>query len=331
MKFTKLFSTLILFVSLSLPVFAQEENEEKNLNFHYTVDFAYYPLSAYIANPEKNNSQFAPLTGPYSGLEGRATFFADYTIPTPLGKHWLVKDANLVLEGKFEISPVSVKPGVAVTFTPLPFLVFNAGAEGGTGWTLAGLQGMALFNDTNLANPVYDDLTPFKNWYYKLWAQGSFQFDFGAVIQSKWAHVLTVYTYQVYYEGISGLNENAIWEWQCTKNKTNALINYQNIVLAYQIPDCVLQRVGVLTEIEGCYSDSAYKNPDYDSAFKTVSISPLMQFAFTPKHSLTALIGFSSRRSFAQEHTVNTVEPLLTATGREWFFRRIALSYSQKL
>ena len=57
----------------------------------------------------------------------------------------------------------SIAPEAKVTFTPLPFLVFEAGAKTGTGWNLAGLQGMGSYNEKD----GYNDLTPFKSWYSK--------------------------------------------------------------------------------------------------------------------------------------------------------------------
>ena len=285
-----------------------------------TVDAAYYPKSDYIAG---GPSHFAPITGAYSGVEGRVTGSLSYKIPTSLGEHWLLSDANINVKLNLELSPVSIAPETKISFTPLPFLVFETGAKLGTGWNLAGLQGMALYNGVD----AYDDLAPFKNWFTKFYAQGTFQFDTGAIIAGDWTHVQIMYTYQAYYSAISGVKNGAVWEWQCSGNKANGWQNYQNIVLAYQMP-LVLSRIGVLTEIEGHYKNEDYNYANYNGSFKTISISPLMQFTFGQKQSLAVLFGFSSRRSFVQAHDNSKVEPNLTYAGREWFFNRIALSWS---
>ena len=126
MKIRKIITTVLAAFLFTGFVFAQEESPWK---FTIVTDFAYYPKSDFISG----GNHFAPLTGAYSGLEGRVTANAKYTIPTPLGDHWLLNSATLDLTGKFELSPVSIKPAFDITWTPLPFIVFSAGAQVGTG------------------------------------------------------------------------------------------------------------------------------------------------------------------------------------------------------
>jgi len=327
MKLKALFICLITGLALTFNLYAEEENP---LQFSITTDFAYYPKSDFVSGDD----HFAPMTGIYSGLEGRVTASADYKIPTPLGEHWLLKDANVVFGLDLELSPVSLKPGFTITFTPLPFIVFSTGVQAGSGWNLFGLQGMAYLSTNAEEKLVYKDYTPFKEYFFKWYGQGTFQFDTGAIISGDWTHVQLMYTYQIYYEALTGAKNGEIWMWQCSGNKVNGWSDYQSIILAYQMP-LVLSRIGVLTEIGGHYSDSDYEpdsavNPfrNYKGSFKSVSISPLMQFTFGEKDTLSALIGFSSRRSFKEEHTEAIKEPFLTYSGREWYFNRIALSWT---
>ncbi|MCR4952897.1 MAG: hypothetical protein K6A43_02380 [Treponema sp.] len=311
----------ILFALCSAFIFADESS---NLSYNITTDFAYYPKSNYIAG----DTHFAPLTGTYSGLEGRVTGNLNYTIPTPLGSHWLLNSANLVLNAALELTPVSVKPGVSVKFTPLPFIVFEGGAQAGTGWNLAGLQGMAIFDPIH---QTYTDLDAFKNWFLKWYAQGVFQFDTGAIISGDWTHIQLMYTYQVYYEQITGVENGNVWMWQCANNRANGLMNYQSLILAYQMP-LVLSRIGFVFECDGHYNNSDYKaiyiNPNYNGSFKKINISPMAQLSLSQHDTLSFLLGFSSRRSFTINHEDSNVEPFLSYAGREWFFNRIALSWS---
>lgn len=318
-KTKKLLAAMALSLAFAAGAFAELP---ENLTFSITTDFAYYPASEKIVN--NPNAHFAPLTGPYSGLEGRVTGNATYTIATPLGSHWLLSGANVALNASFEVSPVSVKPGLSVAFTPLPFLVFSAGAQAGTGWDLAGMDGMSAWNyGTN----EYDDLATFKNWYLKWYAQGTFQFDTGAVIPGDWTHVVLQYTYQVYYEKITGVSDTDVWQWQVSGNKVNGLKNYQSFVLAYQMP-LKLYRVGLLAEIDGYYDDAAYKNADFSGSFKSISISPLAQIKFNEHNTLSILLGFSSRRSYDTAVADGDIESKYNFVSREWYFNRIALSYS---
>ena len=317
MKIRTIITTVLAALLFTGFSFAQDESPWK---FSIVTDFAYYPKSDFISG----GTHFAPLTGAYSGLEGRVTANAKYTIPTPLGDHWLLNSATLDLTGKLELSPVSIKPAFEITWTPLPFIVFSAGGQIGTGWTLAGLQGMAAISDDG---KKYDDLKPFGTYYVKYFGQGTFQFDTGAVIAGDWTHFQIMYTYQVFNEMLTGIKNQDVWEWQCSGNKVNGLQNYQNLVLAYQMP-LTLSRIGVLTEIESHYNKDAFLNPLYKSDFKRISISPLAQLTFDEHNVLSILAGFSSRRSFTTEHTDSIEETALTYSGYEWFFNRIALSWT---
>ena len=322
MCFKKIITTIAVGLCFTAFVFSQEVEVVSPWNFSITTDFAYYPKSDYVAG----NTHFAPLTGAYSGLEGRVTGSATYTIPTPLGEHWLLNSATLDLTGELEVSPVSIKPALKIKWTPLPFIVFSAGGSAGTGWNLAGLQGMAELAEDGKS---YNDLKPFGTYFVKWFAQGTFQFDTGAVIAGDWTHFQIMYTYQAYYSALTGVANGSVWEWQCSGNKTNGWQNYQNIVLAYQMPS-VLSRIGVLTEIDGHYKND-YNMSDYEyynGTFKAISISPLMQFTLPKNQSLTVLLGFSSRRSFTEPHVDSKIEPQLTYAGREWYFNRIAFSWS---
>ena len=317
-KIILLAAAALLFSSFT---FAQDvEVVDSPWKFSITTDFAFYPKSDFIAG----DTHFAPVTGPYSGIEGRVTGSATYTIPTPLGSHWLVNSATLDLTGKLELTPVSIKPQFEVSWTPLPFIVFAAGAQAGTGWNIGGLQGMAVLADDGQS---YTNLKPFGTYFVKWFAQGTFQFDTGAIIKGDWTHVQMMYTYQVYNSMLTGIKNQTIWEWQCSGNRANGLQNYQSLVLAYQMP-LVVSRVGCLFELEGFYKNDAYANEAYNGAFKSASIGPMCQLSFNSHSVLTVLAGFSSRRSFTTEHTDKIVETALTYSGYEWFFNRIALSWT---
>ncbi len=327
MKSKSIFFSLTIIFLLAFNLYAGEENP---LQVSLTADFAYYTKSDYISG----GTHFAPTTGIYSGLEGRVKASAGYKISTPLGEHWLLKDANLVLGTDLELSPVSIKPAFSLTFTPLPFIVLSTGIETGTGWNFLGLQGMAYLSTDDKGKLIYKDYVPLRDYFVKWYGQGTFQFDTGALIAGDWTHIQIMYTYQVYYEALSPAKKGEIWMWQCSGNKVNGWSDYQSIILAYQMP-LFLSRIGILTEIGGHYSDSDYEinsttNPykNYKGSFKSISISPLMQFTFGEQDTISALLGFSSRRSFKEEHTDSIDEPFLTYSGREWYFNRLALSWT---
>lgn len=300
----------------ALPLHAVELPENTSLSI--TTDFAFYPKSDYVAGED----HFAPVTGFYSGLEGRIVGKFAYTIPTPLGDNWLLNSANVELASTLEITPITLKPGVQVTFTPLPFLVFNAGTEIGSGWSLIGMNGIGTWNGAE-----YTASPAFSQWFWKAWAQATFQFDTGALIQGDWSHVVMLFTYQVYYHTMLGQENQALWQWQNSGNRVNGLQQYMQGIVAYQMP-LVLKRVGVMFEMDGYLDANAFANPLYDGDFMSISLSPLLQFEFDSHNSLAVLFGFSSRRSFSTAHTKDAQETFLNTTGREWYFKRLALSYT---
>jgi len=335
MKIKKLLPLSIfpLLFSLSTKIYAEENQEanqqdqEKNLQVYLTLDAAYYPESEH----RTSSAHLSKLTGAYYGLEGRATLGANYTIATPLGDHWLLKDANLAIASAIELSPVTLKPKFSLAFTPLPFIEFSAGSDVGTGWTLFGWEGMSILNKAaNMNDADYEDLTPFKHWYYDFWLQGTFQFDTGAIWSGDWTHVLFLASYQVMYAALTGVGDDEIWEWQASDNMANGWQFYANAILAYQMPKMV-NRVGFLFELEGHFDKDDYvvlNGNDYKGDFKTASISPFAQIKFNEKNTLTILASVSSRRAFEEEHDETTVEPYLNYIGYEWYFNRIALSYT---
>lgn len=319
---------LVLFFALNL--FASERNIPDNFDFDVQVDFAYYPLSNHIetglGSPEIKD--FIPLSGIYSGLEGRAYLSGSYTIPTPLGNHWLVNGAKIALRERLEVSPVSVMPISEISFTPVPFLVFNSGFQVGTGWDLGNVftKGMSVYSPTAENSNAYKPLSPFANLYTKYWIQGTFQFDTGAIFEGDWTHIQMMYTYQTFYEGLTGVEDKTVWGWQCTGNKVNGLKEYQQAILAYAMP-LTLSRVGIVFQSERYYRDDVYANKNYKASEPELDLSAMGQISFSPKDNLTILVNFRGRKKF-ETYKPNVPESRLNTNGREWFFRRIALSYT---
>ena len=226
------------------------------------------------------------------------------------------------------MTPVSLRPTATVEFTPVPFLIFKAGASVGWGWNLGPFEGLCEYNRYTGS---YEKLSTFAHPYYDFWGSATFQFDTGAVIPGEWTHVVVLATYTTTYSGIAGLSEDSLFEWQCSKNKVRGLhYNFQGI-LGYQMP-LPLSLAGVLVEVKGYYNGKAYGALDatYDGAFATVSLGPVMQFKLGEKDELLCLIEFSSRRSFNAQYEKDEEALYLTKTGREWFFNRLALSWTHK-
>ncbi|MCQ2102205.1 MAG: hypothetical protein MJY98_03150 [Fibrobacter sp.] len=293
-------------------------------DFSLTTNGAYY-----IKNKVKTGDEhFSQPTGPYDGVEALTQFNARYTIPTPLGESWLLKGANVKLTGSFELSPVTALPKIKAEFTPVPFLVFSAGAMIGSGWNVLVFEGLTEY-DFNTAD--YESLTPFTHYYYDLWASATFQFDTGALIEGDWSHVVMVANYEVFYEAMTGVDDGEIWQWKETARMANGLQYYFTGVLGYQMP-IALNMVGLMTEITGHFDKEDYGivANRFDGDFTTVSLSGLFSFTLSERDNLTTLLTFRRNRSYNQKHDDEDQEPLLVVKGGEWSFYRIALSWAHK-
>ncbi len=326
MKFKKSALIIMSCALFALPVIAQEEKNP--IDYNLGVDFAFYPKWTHNSTGTAQNVlQFAEFGGIYNNLEGRINLSGTYSIPTPLGDNWLLSGANVSITENLEITPVSFAPSTSVSFTPVPFLVFQGGIKVGTGWDVGSLfgGGMSVYN---YASETYDALGAFSNLFAKYWAQGTFQFDTGALISGDWTHVQMMYTYQTYYEGLTGVGDQNVWSWQCTGNKVNGVKEYQQAILAYAMP-LVLSRVGIIWESDRYYSDNVYANAAYKASLADYNLSAMAQLNFSKKDTLTVLANFATRRTYST-YVADIPESELTTSGIEWYFKRIALSYSHK-
>lgn len=292
-----------------------------------TTDFAYHPASELIADGS-GGSHFASITGPYSGLEACTTFNAAFRFNTPLGEHWLLSDANIMLGTSLELTPISLRPKLSLEFAPLPFLIFNSGASFGWGWNFPGIKGLCEYNKES---GEFENLSTFKHPYYDFWAGVRLQFDTGALFEGDWTHVIMLASFTSLYSGIVGLEDKSIYEWQCGKFRAKGWLYEIQGILGYQMP-LVLRRIGIMVKSVAYYDGSVYGEFDetFDGDFATVNISPFLQFNFGEKDELSCLFDFSSRRSYNNKIENDRDILIQKASGREWFFNRIALSWTHK-
>ena len=322
-------------VFVSSAAFSQEaekgKNQKKNTyiwKFYEQTAGAYYFKSDYVSGGD----HFAPITGLFNSFELKTTFNAECSIPAPLGKHFLLKDSNVRIKTAFELCPVTVRPLVSVSFTPLPFLVFSTGASIGTGWSAFGFKGLCKLDENGKISKKsikYENLTPFGNYYYDFWFSGLFQFDTGAIFPGDWTHAVMQASYTVSYVGVTGVDDGKIWLWQLVGNNCNGWRYTANFVLGYQMP-LPLSMIAVNTDVYALFNSDDYGiySSSYNGDFTNVTIRPMLKFDFSKKDSLFVLFEFKKRRSFEEEHSESKEEIFLTYSGAEWFFNRFAFSWT---
>lgn len=334
-SFRKIVLSLSAVVFVLSAAFSQEaekgKNQKKNTfiwKFYEQTAGAYYFKSDYVSGGD----HFAPITGLFNSFELKTTFNAECKIPAPLGKHFLLKDSNVRIKTAFELCPVTVRPLVSVSFTPLPFLVFSTGASIGTGWSACGFKGLCKLDENGKISKKsieYENLTPFGNYYYDFWFSGLFQFDTGAIFPGDWTHAVMQASYTVSYVGVTGVDDGKIWLWQLVGNNCNGWRYTANFVLGYQMP-LPLSMIAVNTDVYALFNSDDYGiySSSYNGDFTNVTISPMLKFDFSKKDSLFVLFEFKKRRSFEEEHSESKEEIFLTYSGAEWFFNRIAFSWT---
>ena len=334
-SFRKIVLSLSAVVFVSSAAFSQEAEEAKSQKkntfiwkFYEQTAAAYYFKSDYVSGGD----HFAPITGLFNSFEFKTTFNAECKIPAPLGKHFLLKDSNVRIKTAFELCPVTVRPLVSVSFTPLPFFVFSTGASIGTGWSALGFKGLCKLDENGKIikkSIEYENLTPFGNYYYDFWFSGLFQFDTGAIFPGDWTHAVMQASYTVSYVGVIGVDDGKIWLWQLVGNNCNGWRYTANFVLGYQMP-LPLSMIAVNTDVYALFNSDDYGiySSSYNGDFTNVTISPMLKFDFSKKDSLFVLFEFKKRRSFEEEHSDSKEEIFLTYSGAEWFFNRIAFSWT---
>ena len=317
---------LAAFVAL-LSSFAIAQEQPKSPHaFSVLTDFAYYPYCGPVAG---NGERFAPITGPSDGVLFGVTGVYNYTIPLP-GSNPLTKDNCLKFGGEFQISPATLMPSVTASYSPIAFLVFNTKLTAGTGWEVLGSQGLASYN---AAAGKYENLTPFKHWFYEFSLGATFQFDAAAVWPGDWHHIVFMASYEFRVNGLSGMANGDPWCWAADYHRVNGPYYFVYMLLGYQMPLKNLKMAGIQAEFKGYYSDAQFASQykAFDGDFLNVNLSPFVMFEFGKKDSLFFLLYFERRRGFDSEQgKINGRDQSfleMNCSGGEWYFRRIAIRY----
>ncbi len=317
-SFFRVFTMFILTVSLAT-VGAEEKSP---LELSLTTDAAYYPESDYKAS--SGGTHFAPITGAFSGAELCTTFEAAYKMPFLAGSSELTEDNSLAFSLSLELTPVSVAPGLCVTFSPIAFLELYGGCYAGTGWELAGLLGTAEYS---LKDKEYTGLDPFSAWKLYGYGGATLMFDTGAIWEGDWNHVVMSATYEVGYQKLTG-KDCKLWGFQESYGQADGLVFDQYYLIGYQMP-LPLSLVGVALELSGHYDADDYGDwaHTFGGSFVTAEVGPVCEFTLGPRDTLSLLAQFATRRAFSASHDEANEEPLLEKTGTEWYFERIAASW----
>lgn len=323
------------------PVFAAETKQ------YLTTDFAFYPANQKgyeeegWVGPSGDTVSADDMKAKHSGIvdegrdigsggvEARTTYTYEMKIPMMTGSGPLMSGNNLTARFKGELTPVSIAPVLEATLTPIAFFNVYAGSYFGTGWTLMGLNGLAL-------NTPDDPYKSESGLVYKFYTGVTFQFDLAAVMPGDWNHVLIMYSPKVEYAAFTGAGDDDPWQYQVDAGENfNGSKWYQTFFLGYQMPAVpVVDTAGVLVETNQRLTkkdESTMDHGGWGSDFMEVGISPLVNLKFNDNHSLAVLFNFANARDYTDdtvgnEHFYN--RKVDKDSDTYWYFKRLAFSYT---
>jgi hypothetical protein len=333
-RFSVLAALLALFAS---PVLAQEAKDSLSLN----VVAAYKPpyLDGY------QSTGFAPvdfdviegganerdLGSGWGGAEALATLTYSHVVPAFVGDGPFFSGNNLEMDGVMELSPITLEAKAAFILTPIAFCKLEAGLSVATGWSIAGLAGLAI-NPADSTDPIED--TPFGGAVLKGWGAGTFQFDLAAFIPGDWNHVVLQATAKFECRNNTAADTGEAWVWQADAGMNfNGWRYLGTYVLGYQMPSKV-NFVGLMLETEeyiGPVRDYGTMATSWGSNFVTMTISPLANVSFDERNSLTFIVQIKSTQDWSDSTTQRRSFQQRTYEGRLFCLNRIAFSYTRKL
>lgn len=204
----------------------------------------------------------------------------------------LTKDNNLTTKFALILTPVTLESDFSVSFTPVAFLKFYAGGGIGSGWKLNKFHGFSKnINNGNLSEK--EDIK-FKDFFFSNKFGGVFQFDLGAVIDNKWAHVVTLVDQGVSYMGSANMTPAESWFYRDDDGENRNGWTYKAAyVLGYQMP-IPMDLIGIQIETEKKLYKNEKKHLWGDNLMK-ITLTPLMDFKVTEYFHILL---------FAQWHTV---------------------------
>ncbi len=259
----------------------------------------------------------------------KASVSVSERVPFFVGDGPLFSGNSVRAKFTWELSPVSSSAIGQFSFSPIAFLVFDAGASVGTGWSLGPFHGLSLNRPAAAALDPID----FGGAVWSAWGAGTFQFDFGAVFPGKWSHVVLLATAKVQYAANTGAADGEAWDWENERDDyfNGARFN-GTYVLAYQMP-ARLNLIGVMAESEEWLGSVRDLSPmassgGWGSDFRLWYVNALANFSFGKRDSLTVIGQFRCSQDWTDGTALERYFGDRDYDGAIWYLRRVVFSYT---
>lgn len=289
-----------------------------------------------LSNNYSNSVTQKPLgssfLGPVAGAQIKLFYNYEIELPFLTMDNFLMRNNYVKFKGTAELSPVSMNLEASATISPLALLKFSAGARIGTGWSFFG-----LFNGLGRNVPGTNKILvePLSGLIYSLYADGTFQFDTGAIIKGDWTHVLLVATGRILYYGNTGAKDTEAWLYEADEGENINGWKFQGTyVIGYQFPALVapLKMVAVMFDSDTriSYNSSFYEpisTGGWGSDFTVWRITPIVNFSLSPTDSLTALCYFRNRADYSDSTIFNRYFTSKSIVGNYWHFYQLIFKW----
>lgn len=313
--------SLILCLLCSVTIFA-----EPTTSSNITAIVMLQPSS----EPISGDDHFAPpteLIGAYMDFVAMVTGTHSVTFPISLGDHSLFAGSYIRTLVDLTLTPVHVSPRFDVTFSPFPFLNFNAGVMVGAGWNVGDFSVIKTYDKTK---SEYITSSPFSAMYYNAYIQGNFQFDMAAIVPGDWNHIIITASYGLNYTGLTSGGDGTPWGYIIGGvDRANGLNYVATTMIGYAMP-IALQMIGIQAIFNGYFFESDFDTDryDWDPTFMTVALNAIAMVKITDNHSIAIQSGFTSRRSFDKKYADDVPIFAKKTVGREWYFNGVGVKYT---
>ncbi len=263
-------------------------------------------------------------------LEAVISVTESFKIPVMQFDNPVTKNNNITFKLGAALSPITMEGSFNIAWTPIAFLELYTGASIGSGWSIKDKYGLAL--NTDAGKKAVAEPLNFTRAFYSVNFGGALQFDLGAVVPHKWAHLMFRIDQYGLYKGITHTDKYTSWIWQSDAGENRNGLRYKaSYVLGYQMPT-YLNFIGMQVETEKTFfavQNNLDKSTWGEDRFK-VTFGPLLNFEITKQMTLLLMAQWQTRHPYLsasdeiyyQKHLIDTSEP------ETIIFKRVALVFN---
>jgi hypothetical protein len=266
----------------------------------FIVLFHIFIFQAFAADDQDNVTAFNELELQISSSPATKIIFTRNDIfPFLQGEGALVKDNNIGLALRAEVSPVSLNGLAEAVWTPIAFFQLTAGTRMGSGWNIGNKVIGIGINYPNAEGKAEPSASPFDGLLYKIHTGAVLQADLAAIYPGDWNHVIIRTYHEINWKGYTAAKAGESWYFENDYGENcNGFNYYGNFVIGYQMP-IFLNMVGLLAEANLYLYDTPNRSFWGDDKIRW-TFSGVLNFSITRPFSAALITQFVTQRNFVQ-------------------------------